>query len=385
MAKGVLRASVRPELLQWAAVRSGKSHAGLLRQFPKLPEWESGSALPTFKQLESFANSTHAPIGYLFLDEPPIEELPVTDFRTIGDGEIVNPSPELLDNIYLCTHRQDWFREEALTAGEPPLEFVGSMDVSLDPTIAAARIRTLLKLDPEDRKQSSSWELALRQFMDAADEAGVLMMVSGIVGSNSHRKLNVSEFRGFALVDNLAPVIFINGSDAKAAQMFTLAHELGHLWLGESGVSNAHPLTTTNNETEKWCNKMAAELLAPADLVKDEFNPKADLGQEAQRLAKQFKVSTLVALGQIFGIGGITRERFRSAYSAEYARVSARTGRRGGNSIRNVRSRVSKRLSRALVVSTLEGRTSFTEAFRLLGISQHSSFEKLAATVGVTG
>ncbi len=384
MVKGALRAQVRPELLRWAAARSGRSREDLLRQFPKLQAWESGDGLPTFKQLESFARTTHAPIGYLFLDTPPIEGLPVRDFRAVGDGTINSPSPELLDTIYLCIQRQDWYREEALTAGAPPLEFLGSMDISDDPTHAATSIRALLGLVLEERQKAGSWEEALRKLIESADKAGILVMVSGIVGSNSHRKLNVSEFRGFALVDTLAPLVFVNGRDAKAAQMFTFAHELAHLWLGESGVSNAHMLTTTNVETEKWCNKVAAEFLVPADVVRDAFNPKADLVQEAQRLAILFKVSTLVVLGQIFESGGISWGEFRSAYSVEYARASARTRTSGGDQIRNVGARVSTRLSRAVVVSALEGRTSFTEAFRLLGISQHSSFEKLAVNLGVT-
>lgn len=377
------RVGVGPDLLRWACERSGHDRDYLLKRFPRLDAWEHGEALPTFKQLEAFAKATYTPIGYLFLEDPPAEELPVTDFRTIGDVEVSRPSPDLLDTLHLCQQRQDWYRDEARTAGEPPVEFIGSLDISVDVASAGTRLRDALGFDMEQRRRMSTWSEALRQFVEQADALGILVMVSGIVGSNTHRKLDPEEFRGFALADSLAPLIFINGADTKAAQMFTLAHEIAHLWLGESGVSNVQALGVPDHATERWCNRVAAELLVPAELLGREFAPGADMNEEANRLARRFKVSTLVILRRIHDVGGMEWEDFRYAYQEEVAHLRGLQAGGGGNAIRNVGARVSKRLARSLVISTLEGRTSYTEAFRLLGVRKLSSFESVAASLGV--
>ena len=377
------RVGVEPELLRWARERSGREADYLQKRFPQLEAWERGSAMPTFKQLEDFAKATYAPIGYLFLQEPPVEELPVTDFRTVGGVVIRRPSPDLLDTIHLCQQRQDWYRDEARTASEPPLEFVGSLDTSVDISFAGARLRHALEFDVEQRRRAPTWSDALRQFIDQADVLGVLVMVSGIVGSNTHRGLDPEEFRGFALSDPLAPLVFINGADTKAAQMFTLAHEIAHLWLGESGVSNTQAVSSPDHAVERWCNQVAAELLAPAESIRDEFDPNAELNMEADRLARQFKVSTLVVLRRIHDVGGLSRDAFRAAYREETDRLRDLPGSSGGNAIRNVGARISKRLAQALVVSTLEGRTSYTEALRLLGVKKVSMLERVAESLGV--
>ena len=378
------RVGVKPELLRWARRRSGQSAEYLRKRFPKLEAWERGVTMPTFRQLEDFAKATYLPIGYLFLREPPVEELPVTDFRTIGGTEVRRASPNLLDTLYLCQQRQDWYREEARTAGEPPLEFVGSLNTSVEISTAGAIMRDALGFDLEQRRRATTWSDALRQFIEHADALGVLVMVSGIVGSNTSRKLKPEEFRGFVLSDPSAPLVFINGADTKAAQMFTLAHEIAHLWLGESGISNTQAVSTPDHAVERWCNQVAAELLAPTKLVRDEFDADADLNTEANRLARRFKVSTLVVLRRIRDVGGMDHDEFRYAYQEELGRLQDLQGdRSGGSAIRNVGPRVSKRLARALIVSTLEGRTSYTESFRLLGVRKLSTFESVAESLGV--
>lgn len=379
------RVSVSPELITWARERAGREPLELTGRFPKLQEWESGEVQPTLRQLEDFARAVHVPIGYLFLPAPPEEGLPIPDFRTIGDRDIARPSPNLLDTLYLCQQRQDWYRSYARMHGLEPLPFVGSMQVDSAPVEASKRIRQALEISIAERQRLPSWTDALRQLVARAEEAGVLVMASSIVGSNSHRKLDVEEFRGFALVDDLAPLVFINAADSKAAQMFTLAHELAHLWLGESGISNVEAGRLPDQAIERWCNSVAAEVLMPLERLRDVHQPGGAVLDEIQRLARAFKVSTLVALRRLFDGGMIDQATLWQCYRQELARIREldRGGSGGGNFYRTLGTRTGKRFARAVLSSTLEGQTLFQDAFRMLGVRKTSTFYEAAREMGV--
>ena len=379
----MMRVEVRPELLRWARERSGLDIPALTRRFPHLDSWERGEAHPTLKQLEGFAKFTHTPVGYLFLSEPPVEHVPIPDFRTIGNERTGRPSPDLLDTIYLCQQRQEWYRNHARSMGEVSLTFVGSVQVTGDVVRTAALIRTALGFDVEERRRMPTWTDALRRFLEQADALGVLVMVSGVVGSNNRRQLDPQEFRGFALSDHLAPLVFINGADTKAAQMFTLAHELAHIWLGQSAVSDAEASVVPEHDVERWCNQVAAELLVPLDVLREEYDRGAELSTETNRLARRFKVSTLVVLRRMHDAGGLTRRQLWKAYEAELERLRALPKGSGGDFYLTLGARASKRFARALVVSTLEGQSSFTEAFRLLGFKKMATFRDLGNSLGV--
>ena len=193
------------------------------------------------------------------MEKPPKEDLPIPDFRTIKNVEISRPSPHLLDTIYQCQQRQTWYRDLILSGDGEKLKFVGSINQSMPVPQAAKILRNYFGLDQEndDSHRTSTREGYLKSFIEKARKQGVLVMVNSIVGSNTHRKLDVNEFRGFAISDELAPLIFINGADSKSAQMFTLAHELAHLGLGKSALSNSDLISNISNSTEVWCNKVA--------------------------------------------------------------------------------------------------------------------------------
>ena len=378
-----LRVSVRPEILRWACERSGKKKTDIVKRFPGFPAWERGEKQPTLKQLESFAKTTYAPIGFLFLKEPPQEEIPIPDFRTIADKPVGQPSANLLDTLYLCQQRQAWYREFASAEGEERPEFVGSISQTDDIESTAARMREQVGFDLEERRRVSTWVEALRQFIQQVDTAGVLVMVSGVVGSNNRRKLDPEEFRGFALVDDLAPLIFVNGADTKAAQMFTLAHELVHVWLGQSALSNSSARIVPNHKIERWCNQVAAEFLVPLASVQKHFKPKAELRDQLDRLARRFKVSKLVVLRRIRDAGALGFEAYWAAYEEEISRLRSLPTSSGGNFYLTLNARVSKRFAYSIVLSTLEGRSSYTEALRLLSMKNLATFERLSSNLGM--
>ena len=227
--------------------------------------------------------------------------------------DVSRPSPDLIDTIHACQERQSWYREFARVSQQHQPEFVGSATHRMQPKNVAALMRHTLDFEVDDRKACSSWTDAMRLFVQKADGAGVLVMVNGVVGGNNHRRLNPSEFRGFAFSDPLAPLVFINGSDTKAAQMFTLAHELAHIWLGSSALSDtgAKPARSLPLK-EAWCNRVAAEFLVPLDALRAELNPEEPMPDTMSRLARTFKVSTLVVLRRLLDAEWIGRADFES-------------------------------------------------------------------------
>jgi Zn-dependent peptidase ImmA (M78 family) len=355
----------------------------LARRFPHLEEWEAGTRQPTLRQLETYAKATYAPVGFLFLAEPPVERVPIPDLRTVGNIRLQRPSPDLLDTLYICQQRQEWYRDFARSEAETPIAFVGSATVRSNVDTAAAGIRHALGFDVSERRRMPTWTDALRRFIEQADQLGVLVMISGVVGNNNRRKLDPREFRGFALSDPLAPLVFVNGADSKAAQMFTLAHELAHIWLGQSALSDVSPASAPTQAIESWCNRVAAELLVPAAHLEAEYKRRSDLLEETNRLARHFKVSTLVILCRLHDTGALGRQRFSQAYNQEVERVSEIPKSSGGDFYLTQAARVSKRFARALVVSTLEGQTLHRDAFRLLGFSKLETFHELGRSLGV--
>ena len=385
-----VRLSVQPALIDWACERSGVAPAALERKFADLPKWRSGEKDPTERQLRDFAKATYTPFGEFFNETPPSDELPIDDFRVRGGDAPTRPSPHLLDTVYICQRQQAWYADYLTETDATELEWVSSERVANDPAAAARRFGKLAHLGVDARADASSWEEALRQVRTRAEDAGVLVMVNGIVGNNTHRKLDPDEFNGFALSDPVAPLVFVNNADYKAFQMFTFAHEFGHLMLGESGVSDDSVGIEGAPSNETWCDRFAAELLVPADdLAREASASGATLEDDLQRLARHYKVSSLVVLRRLRTAELISSADYRRLFEGERARFEAwRSAQReqassGGNFYNTFFQRTGRSFAHAVVASTLEGQTGYKEMSDLLGISSLDTFNKIAVELGV--
>lgn len=377
--------NVNHELIRWALERSGRSVEGLARQFPKLGKWESGEAQPTLKQLEALAKKTWTPLGYFFLPEPPQEKLPIPDFRTVSDRTVGSASPNLIDTLHTMQRRQTWMRDYLVDCGLNPLPCIASATLRDAPAAVAKQIRQVLGTSDGWASQHGTWSDALRHLREAIEEAGILVAINGVVGNDTHRKLDTEEFRGFVLMDNYAPLIFVNGSDAKSAQMFTLAHELAHLWVGESALFNLPNMEPSEFAVEQFCNKVAAEFLVPAREF-EVYWPRATQDAEPfQAIARHFKVSPIVAARRAQDLGLIQRAEFLTffrAYQEDERRKAARaTG--GGDFYQNQNVRLGKRFARAVALAAKEGRLLYRDAYRLTDL-HGATFDKYAKALGAS-
>ncbi len=380
--------ALSPSVLEWARERAGVPMDALAKRFKKYSYWREGKGGPTFQQLESLANTLNIPVGMMFLPEPPVEKLPLPDFRRMADSEAYRPSTELIDTIHTCQRRQQWYREHLASAGAEVLEFVGSAEREKSPVVIANKIRATLDLAVCNRTASS--DEFLRNFIGQSRDAGILVMINGVVGNNTRRPLNPREFRGFAIPDPFAPLVFINGADTKAGQIFTLAHELAHIWLGKGGISNssADDLPETiapDRDIERLCNAVAAELLVPiADLRGSNLPEDIDLAKS--KIANNFRVSTLVALRRLKDIGRLSYVDFRAAYDFElsYLKEFAKKKSGGGDFYATMGARVDPRFATAVISAALEGQALMGEAFDLLDLKNSKTFHEEARRLGVT-
>lgn len=377
------RVQVNPKLLQWAQDRARLEADELRKKFPHYDDWLKGETKPTLKQLEKFAAQTYTPFGFFFLPEPPDEQLPIPDFRTVKDRKIARPSPHLLDTIHTMQVRQEWMRSFLIERGEPPLTFIGSRTLNDQPTEVAAEIRRTLGLEPGWSRQFDTWEEALRTLVQRIEGIDVLVMVSGVAENNPYRPLDVEEFRGFVLVDSHAPMIFINGADAKAAQMFTLVHELAHLWVGQSGVSAFRELLPADNDIEIFCNRVAAEFLIPTLEMQAAWDEVAHHDEAFLRIARWFKVSPVVAARRALDLGLVSRARYFEFYRRYIADSVARKAKTagGGNFYLTMGVRLGKRFPAAVFSAAKEGRLSYREAYQLTGMSG-ATFDRFGREFG---
>ena len=382
-----LQITLQPHVLRWARQRAGLSPEQLAKKVnvnvDRVTQWEQTGKI-SVAQADRLAARTYTPLGYLYLDNPPDESLPIQDFRTRAGQPPNRPSPNLLETIYQMQLRQAWMRDELIEYEEDPLPFVNAYSPDDDYTKVAAAMRTAFELDTGWAAQCRTWRDALSFLRNRLDEIGVLVVFNGIVGNNTSRKLDPVEFQGFALVDEFAPLVFVNSADYIAAQIFTLAHEFAHLLIGETGLTSFDRLLPANHATERFCNRVAAEFLVPAEELRASWPAVQNKGDPHQRTARQFKVSAIVAARRALDLQLIDRDTFFDFYEINKGLGRKRPTKRPGGSFWNTqRWRIGPSFAAAVARATKEGRLLYREAYSLTDLNG-DTFEQMPQEMGIT-
>lgn len=371
----MVEAFITPTLIRWARERSRVSTDSAADKLnvkrDTLVAWETGAARPTLRQAQNIARKFNVPFGYLYLSVPPKESLPLPDLRTMASVPPRKPSPDFLDVLHDALRKLEWYRKYLEDENALPVSFIGRFNLGASPQTVAADMRATLGIDHAMRQKSKTWELFLTEFIRKAEEARVLVLRSSIVGSNTRRLLDVEEFRGFAISDVLAPLVFINAADAKAAQIFTIAHELAHLWIGQSGISNPDYRQRSDqqqNEIDRYCNSIAAEVLVPGEDFALRWNDFRTLDENVENLAERYRVSKFVILRRAYELGKVDADVYRTKYEELLEASRPKRADGGGDFYMLLMSRNSSRLTATLVVAAAEGRVTSREAASLLSV-----------------
>jgi Zn-dependent peptidase ImmA (M78 family) len=369
----VAYAKINPALLGWARGRAQLSEIVLADKLgiseKKLKAWEDGEKPMTFRQAQSFADKTHIPFGYLFLPKPPEESLPLPDLRTINGQRPLRPSAELLDIINIVLQRQSWYRDYLLEQGEAGSDVVGRCNLQTPVAQAVQDMRQILGVATHPDR--GSWDDYFRSLIQKIERIGILVMRQGFVHHWS-RALSVTEFRGFAVADKVAPLIFINQADAPSARLFTLIHELAHIWVGQSGISNSDP--ETERKEEVFCNAVAAEFLVPeAEFLALWQEDCESWQQNIAPLEAHFHVSPWVLTRRALTLNKVSLLQYQQYIADLQAQYKTRESSKSGPTYyRTKHSQISDRFSKAVVAEALSGRLLLRDAGRLLDMKPNN-------------
>lgn len=361
------------DVLDWAAEQVGETYEALVNGLAARPKDRERllEGRLTIAQAQKVSATTGIPYGLLFLPVRPsaLTRPALPDLRQVPDARFLRTlSREFQEAYEDALRKQQWYASHLSEVGAGPLPFVGKFTDNASAEAVARDIATALGMTADLRASAKTPEDYFRLLSARAEELGVLVMKSGIVKSNTHRPLSVEEFRGFAVADKMAPLVFVNGRDAEVAAVFTLIHELAHIWVGASGVSDLTIATQEHGGVERLCNQVAAEALVP----KSEFFDRWEGLDQLAAAARYFRVSNLVVARRALSFQKITK--------AEYLQIAARPVKKaaeksGGNPYATIPVRNSKLLTTTLVGSVMSGSTLIREAASLLNVRPDTVME----------
>ncbi|MFT3740935.1 MAG: ImmA/IrrE family metallo-endopeptidase [Breznakibacter sp.] len=357
--------NVNANMITWAIVRAGHELHTFIERFPTVQLWINGEKNPTVKQLEDFSKKVHLPFGYLFLPEPPREKLPIPFFRSNGN-QADKVSINVYDTILLMQQRQDWLRNYLKDNDFEQLQFVGKYRNKTNVNAIVADIRQTLNLPENWANQFRTWQEALDHLVSHIEEKGIITVFNGVVENNGHRKIPVDECRGFVLVDKMAPFMFINNADWKSAQMFTIVHELAHIWTGHSAGFDFRKLQAANDNVEKLCDQVAAEFLVP----EDSFNKVWNHTPSISYASRYFKVSEIVIARRALDTGKLSRNQFFHFYeehsNKEFLKKENQSS--GGDFYATTKKRLSLTFASHINNAVKSGNLLYRDAYKLTSL-----------------
>lgn len=260
------KAYITPNVLKWARESARMSEevaaAKVSTSADKLKEWEQGKSQPTIKQAQNLAKAYKRPFALFFLPEIPRDFLPLQDFRRNGSKSLGTGSVFIIREIQ---QKQAWISDINAENSESKLPFVGKFSINDSPEIVANDILSTLDIIPAKYKTDNP----IKEWIDKAESKGIFISRTSFI--NSRLKLDLEEVQGFAIADPFAPFIFINSDDWNAPQLFTLVHELAHIWIAKTGIStDVEPKIRDKDNyqpTELFCNEVAANALIPKEII----------------------------------------------------------------------------------------------------------------------
>ncbi|MBI2816419.1 MAG: ImmA/IrrE family metallo-endopeptidase [Acidobacteria bacterium] len=376
-------AHINPDILTWALKRAGMSPDALSGSdftAEQIKNWEQGIARPTHPQAEQLAEKLRIPFLVLFLSTPPEIDIPIPDLRTARGAKPRALSPEFAEVINDVMLRQDWYKQFQIDTKRKAMPFVGRFTINDNIQAVANDIGRSLGIDDEFREQCANWKEFLARAVEKTEELGILVFRSALVRHATRRKLSAKEFRGFVLSDSIAPVIFINDDDAKAAQIFTLAHELAHIWTGETGILELDlkkRSSELHNSIERFCDRVAAEVLVPSATFASHWSAGKPINQNIEAGSRFYRVSSLVILKRAYELNKITYDKLSPLIDSEYARFRAQDKREnqdaekkrtGGNFWASFVIRNSARFTDSIITAARSGYVRYVDAASLLGV-----------------
>jgi len=370
MKRNIKVRQINTKILKELAELKPHIYEDILKRNPKSKKWFTGEDYPTYKQLIELSKKFNVPYGYFFFDELPKYELPIPHYRTIKDNNFT-PSEELLDTIKFAQKVQEWAKDILLEFGNEKIDFCGKYKNNLDLYAIVDELKIIFDVKEGWAKSIKTWKETFKYLVNKAEENGAIVLINGVVGNNTHRKLDVNEFRGFVLYDEIAPVIFINNEDASSAKIFTLIHEVVHILIGESASFDYKDLQPADNEIEKFCDKCVAEFLVPTKELLEVSKQTKDY----EELAKHFKVSQIVIARRLYDLNLISKDDFIKFLQKNKEKEYSKSISKGGNFYETVKLRLSQRFLNLLKSAIYENVITYRDALLITELKAKSFFK----------